>query len=81
MLDTSAPPGLVQKIEELAEKFGVHRDTVRTWLARYEGEGLDGVLNRSHRPRLPRCQTPGSLTIRIHIQTPRNDFVKFSSQY
>ena len=39
------------RVTEVAEKFGVHRDTVHTWLARYEAGGLDGLKDRSHRPR------------------------------
>ena len=30
------------RVSEVAEKFGVHRDTVHTWLAHYEAEGLEG---------------------------------------
>ena len=39
------------KVSEVAEKFGVHRDTVYVWLSRYEADGLDGLADRSHRPR------------------------------
>ena len=38
------------RVSEVAEKFGVHRDTVYAWLARYEANGLDGLMDRSHRP-------------------------------
>lgn len=38
-------------VSEAAEKFGVHRDTVYVWLARYEQGGLEGLADRSHRPR------------------------------
>ena len=38
------------RVSEVAEKFGVHRDTVHSWLARYEAEGLEGLGDRSHRP-------------------------------
>ncbi len=30
------------KVAEVAEKFGVHRDTLYSWLARYEARGLEG---------------------------------------
>ena len=29
---------------------GVSRQTLHAWLARYEAEGLDGLVDRSHRP-------------------------------
>ncbi|OBF82512.1 transposase [Mycobacterium sp. 852002-51163_SCH5372311] len=35
---------------QAAEKAGVSRQTLHTWLARYEAEGLDGLADRSHRP-------------------------------
>jgi transposase len=36
-------------ISQLASKFGVSRQTLHTWLARYEAEGLEGLSDRSHR--------------------------------
>jgi len=29
------------RVSEVAEKFGVHRNTVHSWLARYEAQGLE----------------------------------------
>src|ERR1700742_4185830 len=37
-------------ISQVAEKVGVSRQTLHAWLARYEAEGLDGLVDRSHRP-------------------------------
>ncbi|AKN15688.1 transposase [Mycobacterium haemophilum DSM 44634] len=37
-------------IRQVAEKWGVSRQTLHAWLARYEAEGLDGLVDRSHRP-------------------------------
>ncbi len=37
-------------IRQVAEKWGVSRQTLHSWLARYEAEGLDGLNDRSHRP-------------------------------
>jgi transposase InsO family protein len=37
-------------VTEVAEKFGVSRQTVHSWLRRYEDGGLDGLADRSHRP-------------------------------
>ena len=37
-------------VQQAAEKAGVSRQTLHSWLARYEVEGLDGLVDRSHRP-------------------------------
>ncbi|OBI20548.1 transposase [Mycobacterium sp. E2327] len=37
-------------IWQVAEKVGVSRQTLHSWLARYEAEGLEGLADRSHRP-------------------------------
>src|SRR2546426_11917243 len=37
-------------VTEVARDWGVSRQTMHGWLARYEAEGLEGLNNRSHRP-------------------------------
>jgi transposase len=37
-------------IAQVASRVGVSRQTLHSWLARYEAEGLDGLVDRSHRP-------------------------------
>ena len=37
-------------VTQAAEKVGVSRQTMHAWLARYEAEGLEGLVDRSHRP-------------------------------
>ena len=37
-------------MSQVAEKVGVSRQTLHTWLARYEALGLEGLVDRSHRP-------------------------------
>jgi transposase InsO family protein len=37
-------------VSEVAERYGVSRQTVHAWLRRYEAEGLPGLADRSHRP-------------------------------
>jgi transposase InsO family protein len=37
-------------ISQVAGKVGVSRQTVHAWLARYEAGGLEGLVDRSHRP-------------------------------
>ncbi len=59
------------RVTEVAEKFGVHRDTVHTWLARYEAEGLDGLRDRSHRPRSSPLQMPAAIEARV-LELRRN---------
>ena len=39
------------RVTEVAEKFGVHRDTLYVWMRRYEEGGIDALAERSHRPR------------------------------
>ena len=37
-------------VKSAAEKSGVSRQTLHSWLARYEADGLEGLVDRSHRP-------------------------------
>jgi transposase len=37
-------------VTEVAAAVGVSRESVHSWLARYEADGLEGVEDRSHRP-------------------------------
>ena len=37
-------------VDEVARDWGVSRRTMHRWLARYEGDGLEGLNNRSHQP-------------------------------
>ena len=37
-------------VPEVAERFGVSRQSVHAWLARYRVDGLAGLADRSHRP-------------------------------
>src|SRR5215475_15549030 len=36
---------------EVAERYGVARQTVHRWLARYRSDGVEGLVDRSHAPR------------------------------
>lgn len=53
------------RVSEVAEKFGVHRDTVYAWMARYEADGLDGLVERSHRPRRSPLQMAAPVEARV----------------
>ncbi len=48
-------------ISQVASKVGVSRQTLHAWLARYEAEGLEGLVDRSHRPRRCPHQMPASV--------------------
>jgi transposase len=37
-------------VSSVAQQWGVSRQTVHAWLARYEAVGLEGLADRSHRP-------------------------------
>lgn len=39
-----------RQVSEVAAAWGVSRQTVHAWLARYEQDGLEGLVDRSHRP-------------------------------
>jgi transposase InsO family protein len=40
-----------ETVTDVAARFGVSRKTMHVWLGRYEAGGLDGLADRSHRPR------------------------------
>lgn len=45
-------------VSEVAADWGVSRRTMHRWLVRYEGDGLEGLNNRSHRPAQSPLQMP-----------------------
>ncbi len=46
---------------EVARDWGISRRTMHRWLVRYEGDGLEGLTNRSHRPARCPHQMPPAL--------------------
>ena len=48
-------------VTEVAERYGVARQTVHRWLRRPEADGLDGLEDRSHRPKSCPHQIPVKL--------------------
>jgi transposase len=40
-----------ETVTDVAARFGVSRKTLHGWLVRYEAGGLEGLADRSHRPR------------------------------
>ena len=54
-----------ETVTEFAARFGVARKTVHAWLARYEAGGLDGLADRSHRPRSCPHQMTGAVEVAL----------------
>jgi transposase InsO family protein len=48
-------------VKQVAEKVGVSRQSLHAWLARYEAQGLEGLADRSRRPRSCPHQMPASV--------------------
>jgi transposase InsO family protein len=52
-------------VVEVAQKFGVSRQTVHSWLRRYEDGGLEALKDRSHRPATCPHQMPAVIEARV----------------
>ena len=52
-------------IVEVANRFGVSRQSVHSWLLRYEQEGMPGLTERSHRPQ--RCEHQMSSQVEVRV--------------
>ena len=52
-------------IIEVANRFGVSRQSVHSWLLRYEMEGMPGLTERSHRP--DRCKHQMSSAVEVRV--------------
>lgn len=48
-------------VSSVAEQWGVSRQTLHSWLGRYEDAGLEGLADRSHRPVSCPHQMPGAV--------------------
>ena len=55
----SSTKASVSSPSSAAQRWGVSRQTLHTWLGRYEADGPEGLADRSHRPRsCPHQMTP-----------------------
>ena len=54
-----------QTVTDVAARFGVARKTVHVWLAKYEAGGLEGLADRSHRPRSCPHQMPARCEVAL----------------
>jgi transposase-like protein len=49
-------------VTEVAQRFGVARQTVHRWVVRYREGGLDGLADRSHAPKAHPWQVSAGVT-------------------
>ena len=54
-----------ETVVSVAARFGVSRKTMHRWLARYEADGLEGLADRSHRPRSSPLQMPAVVEVAL----------------
>lgn len=59
-------------IVEVANRFGVSRQSVHSWLLRYEVSGMPGLMDRSHRPQGCEHQMSSQIQVRV-IELRRQD--------
>src|SRR5215467_1166724 len=52
-------------VSQVASQWSVSRRTVHRWLARYEGDGLEGLGDRSHRPVHCPHQLPAAVEVLV----------------
>jgi transposase-like protein len=59
-------------VSEVAGQWRVSRQTLHSWLARYEASGLQGLVDRSHRPALcPHQIDPGVEALTLELRRSR----------
>jgi transposase InsO family protein len=56
-----------ETVTDVASRFGVTRKTVHDWLAKYEAGGLEGLADRSHRPR----SCPHQMSAEVEVEIAR----------
>jgi transposase-like protein len=52
-------------VTEVAAQLGVSRQSLHFWLGRYEANGLEGLADRSHRPRAHPHQMPAAVEVAV----------------
>ena len=52
-------------VTEVAERWGISRQSLYAWMNRYAAGGLEGLTDRSHRPRSCPHQLPAAVEVRI----------------
>jgi transposase len=61
-------------VSQVADKVEVSRQTLHAWLARYEAEGVQGLVDRSHRPARCPHQMPA------YVVSSRRSSLKLSAR-
>lgn len=61
-----------ETVTDVAARFGVSRQTVHAWLARYEAGGLENLADRSHRPRSCPHQMDAALEVEVAVLRRRH---------
>ena len=56
-----------ETVKDTAARFGVSRQTLHAWLAKYEAGGIEGLGDRSHRPR----SCPHQMGSRVEVEIAR----------
>ena len=54
-----------ETVKDVAARFGVSRQTMHAWLAKYEAGGLEGLGDGSHRPRSCPHQMPAVVEVAV----------------
>ncbi|MEU4235267.1 IS481 family transposase [Nonomuraea sp. NPDC026600] len=49
------------KVTDVADRYGISRQSVHTWVRRYQDGGLAALADRSHRPKAHPMQTPAAI--------------------
>ena len=67
-------------VGEVARDWGVSPRTMHRWLARYEGDGLEGLNDRSHRPaHCPHQTSPGVEAMVLEMRSLSGHVVESAS--
>lgn len=53
------------QVTEVAERYGVSRQSVHAWVRRYRADGMAGLVDRSHRPKRHPSQMPAEMEAAI----------------
>jgi transposase InsO family protein len=61
-----------ETVTDVAARFGVSRQTVHGWLAKYEAGGLENLADRSHRPRSCPHQMDGAVEVELAVLRRRH---------
>lgn len=54
-----------ETVKDVAARFGVSRQTLHAWLAKYEAGGIENLGDRSHRPRSCPHQMPPAVEVAV----------------